>query len=284
MGGIRENANFRLNCAAWNTILPDSQLLYGGIPYPEIRLAPITGGMENVGYPDETAFYFDLLNASYQAGLPLSIGDGCPDIKLQSGIHAAERIQETDPAVRPAVFIKPYENRRILERIEWSRDVAGIIGIDIDSYNILTMRNLVKLERKNAARLRELKKTVDLPFAIKGVFTREDIELMREVLPDIAIISNHGGRVETRTGSTAEFLAEYGQELSRLCGEVWVDGGLRTTSHIIKAGLLGAKTIMLGRPVLSALCSGGPATVKKLADSLRLAPKVAEARIPIPVQ
>ncbi|MEE0998713.1 MAG: alpha-hydroxy-acid oxidizing protein, partial [Treponemataceae bacterium] len=180
-------------------------------------------------------------------------------------------LQRENPEEIPkaAVFIKPYPNQKILERIDWSRDIAECIGVDIDSYNILTMRNLVQLERKTPAQISELKKHAKLPFAIKGVFTKEDVELVKEVKPEIVVISNHGGRVENRIGSTAMFLKEYGPELKNYCDELWVDGGLRTKKDILTASYFGVSEVMLGRPFVTALCRGGEAEVKKMMEHLR---------------
>jgi isopentenyl diphosphate isomerase/L-lactate dehydrogenase-like FMN-dependent dehydrogenase len=180
-------------------------------------------------------------------------------------------LQRENPDENPkaAVFIKPYPNQKILERIDWSRDIAECIGVDIDSYNIVTMRNLVQLERKTPAQINELKKHAKLPFAIKGVFTKEDVELVKEVKPEIVVISNHGGRVENRIGSTAMFLKEYGPELKNYCGELWVDGGLRTKKDLKTASYFGVSEVMLGRPFVTALCRGGEAEVKKMVEHLR---------------
>jgi isopentenyl diphosphate isomerase/L-lactate dehydrogenase-like FMN-dependent dehydrogenase len=160
-------------------------------------------------------------------------------------------------------------NQKIIERIEWSAGVSEIIGVDIDSYNIVTMRNLVQLERKTPAQISELKKHAKLPFAIKGVFTKDDVELVKEVKPEIVVISNHGGRVENRIGSTAMFLKEYGPELKNYCGELWVDGGLRTKKDLKTASYFGVSEVMLGRPFVTALCRGGEAEVKKMVEHLR---------------
>ena len=114
------------------------------------------------------------------------------------------------------------------------------------------MRNLVNLERKTAAQLEEFREHTKLPFVIKGVFTDDDIALVREVRPDVVYISNHGGRVETRIGSTANFLAEHAAELKKYCQEIWVDGGIRTREDIQTALYYGADQIIMARPLIRA--------------------------------
>lgn len=274
MGGFNKNINFILNCKDWKNLrkeIIDFDKISKTLEMPKIRLAPITGAVENVGWNDEETFYFEITKACYESGAKLSIGDGCPDIKLQNGIKAIKMLQRENPDEDPkaAVFIKPYPNQKILERIDWSRDIAECIGVDIDSYNILTMRNLVQLERKTPPQIQELKNYAKLPFAIKGVFTKEDVELVKEVKPEIVVISNHGGRVENRIGSTAMFLKEYGPELKNYCGELWVDGGLRTKKDLKTASYFGVSEVMLGRPFITALCRGGEAEVKKMVEHLR---------------
>ena len=287
MGGFSQNVNFIRNCADWAVVEEEiknlgnkeyTKLLSASIP--EVRLAPITGGIENVGYSTEKGFYKDIIAAVYKAGCKLSIGDGCPDIKLLSGIEAVKSLWTSeasagagfsgtwaDSAALPkaAVFIKPYPQARIFERVEWSAPVAEYIGVDIDSYSILTMRNLVKLEKKTASQLKEIKKSAakkGIPFAVKGVFTREDVELMQEVRPDVIAISNHGGRVENRAGSSAVFMAENASTLRKYCGQLWVDGGIRKYRDLQTAAYFGISQVMIGRPFISALCRGGSAEVR----------------------
>ncbi|MCR4938918.1 MAG: alpha-hydroxy-acid oxidizing protein [Treponemataceae bacterium] len=155
--------------------------------------------------------------------------------------------------------------------MEWSAPVAEYLGIDIDSYSIVTMRNLVKLERKSIAQLIELKKEAakkGIPFAVKGIFTDSDIDLMKEVRPDVIVISNHGGRVENRIGSTALFMAENAALLSGYCGELWVDGGIRRHRDLLTAAYYGVSQVMVGRPFISALCRGGKAAVRSVYEGL----------------
>ena len=165
--------------------------------------------------------------------------------------------QKKQLPLKAAVFIKPYENVKIIERASWSRSIAEIIGVDIDAYNIVTMRNLVQLEKKSPAQMKELKRSFQVPFAIKGVFTQADLELVKAVQPDIAVISNHGGRVDNRTGSTIDFLAEHAEELGNNCGEIWIDGGIRRERDLYVASYYGAKQVLIARPIITALCRSG---------------------------
>ena len=73
------------------------------------------------------------------------------------------------------------------------------------------------------------------------------------------VVSNHGGRVETDIGSSAEFLARRGRELRNYCGEIWVDGGIRKQRDVEIARFFGASEVLVGRPFITALCRGDSA-------------------------
>ena len=269
LGGVFEGKNFQLNCEGWKELFDTACGAGKGeeisaIPVrPEkLRCGPVTGAVENIGYENEADFYLPYLMNAAEAGLGLCVGDGCPDEKLKLGTAAVKALSENpvvsirpsanSTTVKAAFFLKPYPQEKLFERIEWIRPYASHIGIDIDSYNIVTMRNLVNLERKTAAQLEEFREHTKLPFVIKGVFTDKDIELVREVRPDVVYISNHGGRVETRIGSTADFLAEHAVELKKYCKEIWVDGGIRTREDIQTALYYGADQVIMARPLIRA--------------------------------
>jgi isopentenyl diphosphate isomerase/L-lactate dehydrogenase-like FMN-dependent dehydrogenase len=273
MGGVRDNALFKRNCASWNDPAVLQAVTQNALPGVHtacaVRLGPITGAVENVGWHNEPSFYRELIHAAYSAGVHVTAGDGCPDIKLQSGIAALMTLPNNGTGARPAVFIKPYDNARIFERIDWSLPAAEIIGIDIDSYDIVTMRNLVHLEKKTAPQLRELKTHVPVQFAIKGVILDSDIPLIEAVRPDIVVVSNHGGRVDrTSVEAPIDFLLRHIKTLRASCGEIWIDGGIRTRQHVRTATLLGISEVMIGRPFISALCRGGKDAVADLAHTL----------------
>ena len=254
LGGVFEGKNFQLNYEGWRELLEEAVEKGDGdkicsIPVEPsiVRCGPVTGAVENIGYAQESDFYLPYLKNAVQAGFGLCVGDGCPDEKLKFGLAAVRELN-----VPAAFFLKPYPQEKLFERVEWIRPYASHIGIDIDSYNIVTMRNLVNLERKTAEQLKEFREYTKLPFVIKGVFTPDDLTLVSLVRPDVVYISNHGGRVETRIGSTAQFLAEYSKELKKYCKEIWVDGGIRTKQDIQTALYYGADQVILARPLIRA--------------------------------
>ncbi|HQL33982.1 MAG TPA: FMN-dependent dehydrogenase, partial [Treponemataceae bacterium] len=90
MGGVDGGANCILNYTDWGRFADG--ISAGEIGADEIgtgsilatlRLAPMTGAVQNLGYCDEKSWYFDIVEACIAAGVPVSIGDGYPDEKLQ---------------------------------------------------------------------------------------------------------------------------------------------------------------------------------------------------------
>ena len=195
--------------------------------------------------------------------LPLSVGDGFPDEKLHFALSALQELK-----TKAAVFLKPYPQTNLLKRAEIALPHAELIGVDVDAYNIITMRNQVSLEKKTPKELNELRRISGLALAIKGVFSDEDIELVRQTKPEIAIISNHGGRIDRPILSSADFLAKHFREISRYAGEVWVDGGIRHAEDLLTASHLGAKEVLIGRPIISRLIAAGKEEVKAFVDRL----------------
>lgn len=276
LGGVYENKNFQLNCSAWKQIRDNNPELLDAITSIKVtrnklRCGPVTGAQENIGFAEEKDFYFPYFDAAKTSGIGVCVGDGCPDEKLQYGLEAAKTcgfVAHNGDIAGAAFFLKPYPLEVLKKRVELIKDTASFIGMDIDSYNILTMRKLVNLEKKTASDLKAFRNLFDQPFVIKGVFTAEDVELVKQIKPDVVFISNHGGRIETRVGSSAEFLVNYGEELKQYCKELWIDGGIRTKEDVQTALYFGADRVLLARPIISALTKGGTAQVENLIKSL----------------
>jgi 4-hydroxymandelate oxidase len=88
------------------------------------------------------------------------------------------------------------------------------------------------------------------------------------------VVSNHGGRQLDTVVATTDALAEVAAAVGDRA-EVYVDGGVRRGTDVVKALALGARAVLVGRPVLWGLAVGGAAGVERvlsgLAGELRLA-------------
>lgn len=95
-----------------------------------------------------------------------------------------------------------------------------------------------------------------LPVVVKGVLRADDARRCVEAGAAAVIVSNHGARQLDQGPPTAEVLPEV---VGALAGgaEVYVDGGVRRPGDVAVALALGARAVLVGRPVLWALAAGG---------------------------
>jgi 4-hydroxymandelate oxidase len=106
-----------------------------------------------------------------------------------------------------------------------------------------------------------LRSLSDLPIVLKGILTAEDAALAARAEVDGIAVSNHGGRQLDGTIAALDALPEV-VDASGPC-EVYVDGGVRRGSDVLKALALGARAVMVGRPVLWGLAAAGEAGVRR---------------------
>ncbi|MCE2391050.1 MAG: alpha-hydroxy-acid oxidizing protein [Proteobacteria bacterium] len=95
-----------------------------------------------------------------------------------------------------------------------------------------------------------------VPLVIKGVMRGDDAAACVDAGAAAVIVSNHGGRQLDGAAATADVLREVVEAVGDR-GEVYVDGGIRRGQHVLKALALGARGVMLGRPVMWGLAAGG---------------------------
>ncbi|TCD66743.1 Cytochrome b2, mitochondrial precursor [Steccherinum ochraceum] len=114
-----------------------------------------------------------------------------------------------------------------------------------------------------------------MPIILKGIATAEDAILAYESGVQGIVLSNHGGRQLDTARSGLEVLLEVVVAL-RQRGyfpnpnfEIYVDGGVRRASDVLKAIALGAKAVGVGRPFLYAFCSYGQEGVEKAIQIFR---------------
>lgn len=114
--------------------------------------------------------------------------------------------------------------------------------------------------------LKVLRKHWDGPIVLKGILSAEDARSALECGVDGIIVSNHGGRQLDGAVPSLEMLPEIvdavGSQMT-----VLFDSGIRTGADIMKALCLGAKGVLVGRPVMYGLGIGGKEGAKHVLAS-----------------
>jgi 4-hydroxymandelate oxidase len=99
-----------------------------------------------------------------------------------------------------------------------------------------------------------------LPLVLKGVVRADDAARAASAGVDGIVVSNHGARQLDGSPATLDALPGVVEAVAgRL--EVYLDGGVRWGTDVLKALALGARAVLLGRPILWGLAVGGEAGV-----------------------
>ena len=112
-------------------------------------------------------------------------------------------------------------------------------------------------------------KTVQMPVFVKGVLRPEDAQLAMKCGVSGIIVSNHGGRQLDGAIATLDALPEIVSAIRNGGLDIIVDGGIRRGTDVIKALALGAKMVLVGRPILWGLAVDGEAGACAVLELLR---------------
>jgi 4-hydroxymandelate oxidase len=91
---------------------------------------------------------------------------------------------------------------------------------------------------------------------VKGVLRGDDATACVAAGASAVQISNHGGRQLDGVLATADALADVAAAVGDRA-EVYVDGGIRRGTDVLRALALGARSVFVGRPVLWGLAVNG---------------------------
>ncbi|RKP52458.1 alpha-hydroxy acid oxidase [Trinickia fusca] len=131
--------------------------------------------------------------------------------------------------------------------------------------------------------IRSLCEATRLPVIGKGIMNARDVAPALDAGLAGLMVSNHGGRQLDGSLSTIRALADIVEAVSKRV-PVFIDGGVRRGTDVLKALALGADAVFMGRPVLWALNAGGEqgvaGMVRLLADELRLGLQLSGCRSP----
>lgn len=113
-----------------------------------------------------------------------------------------------------------------------------------------------------------IRSLTSLPLVIKGIQTAEDAQLCVEHGVDGLIVSNHGGHALNDGYGTVDILPSVTDVVQGQV-EVYIDGGIRSGTDVLKAMALGARGVFIGRAAIWGLISGGEHGVSEVLRILK---------------
>lgn len=106
------------------------------------------------------------------------------------------------------------------------------------------------------------------PFFLKGLLNLEDVRIAMQTGVDGVMLGAHGGRQIDWTISALDILPK-AREIVGDGKALYMSGGIRRGSDVLKAIALGADAVLAGRTPLYGLCAAGAAGVARALEILR---------------
>ncbi|MBU1487815.1 ATP-grasp domain-containing protein [bacterium] len=260
-------ARFKINVKTIHSITsPDisCEILGLSLSMP-ILAAPIIGTTTNMGGAiSQDTYTKSVVDGCRAAGTIAMVGDGARVDHYQGELANIHRANGWGIAI----FKPRSDQREILTRIKAAEQVGAVAcGIDLDAACLTTMITKGQsVGPKSVQDLKDLIRSTSLPFIIKGIMTVPDAERAVEAGAKAIVVSNHGGRVLDYMPGALDVLPQIvkavGKEITIL-----VDGGIRSGLDVLKCLALGAKAVLIGRPVAIAAVGGEREGVKLLLES-----------------
>jgi len=143
----------------------------------------------------------------------------------------------------------------------------------IDDNNTVFIEKYLEMPRDSSLSWKDLdwiRSITSLPLILKGIMHPDDaVEAVRYGIQGI-IVSNHGGRQLDSSVSTIDALSDVIKAVGNNPQiDVYVDGGIRRGTDILKAVALGAKAVLIGRPILWGLAVDGEQGVRNVLEILK---------------
>jgi len=107
----------------------------------------------------------------------------------------------------------------------------------------------------------------DVPLILKGIATAEDAKRALECGADCVYVSNHGGRQLDHGLGSAEVLPEIVEAVGGRA-RIIVDGAFSRGTDVVKAMILGADAVAIGRLYVYGLAAAGAPGIVRLLEIL----------------
>jgi 4-hydroxymandelate oxidase len=231
-----------------------------------------------------------MAEASCQAGIPMMVSalSSCPVEEIaRTGVavwfqlywlrerHRLEQLIERAHAAGSAALVVtvdvPIMGRRLRDVRNQFTLPAEVVAANLTDGPTSGAHRVRAGESAVAAHTRELfgpaltwsdlewlRGRTSLPLAVKGILDPRDALRAVEMGVDAVVVSNHGGRqLDGAPASIAALPAVVGAVGDRC--PVLLDSGIRSGTDVLRALAVGARAVLIGRPLLWALAVGGAA-------------------------
>jgi L-lactate dehydrogenase (cytochrome) len=162
-----------------------------------------------------------------------------------------------DCALNPGWLLGTFMRTLLTHGMPHFENMDATRGPPIFSSN--QVRNTAKRDELSWEHMALIRRRWQGKLVIKGILSREDARIAREIGMDGIILSNHGGRQLDGAIAPLRVLPEIAADSGQF--PVMVDGGVRRGSDVLKALALGARFVFIGRPMLFAAAVAGEAGV-----------------------
>lgn len=199
-----------------------------------------------------------LVSACAEAGIAAFTGDGVDPTVMSSATAAMGRCGGMGVPT-----VKPWNIETIRPKMDQVKaSGAFAVAMDIDAAGLPFLKNLQPpAGSKTVEELREIIDDAGLPFIVKGIMTVKGALKAKEAGAKGIVVSNHGGRVLDQCPATVEVLEEIVDAVGKDM-VIIVDGGIRTGADVLKALALGADSVIIARPFVTAVFGGAEEGVK----------------------
>jgi isopentenyl diphosphate isomerase/L-lactate dehydrogenase-like FMN-dependent dehydrogenase len=161
-----------------------------------------------------------------------------------------------------------------MSRPRWAKDF--LLGYSGSTYRLRAARSaydnfaeaIMHIKSVTLTELGWLRERWRGPLVVKGIMRGDEVATMIDAGVDGFVVSNHGGRNLDGVPATIEVLPEVVAAAGGRA-EVFLDGGIRRGTDVVKALALGADAVLMGRPYMFGLASNGEAGVEQALELMR---------------
>lgn len=271
-GGTETEFTLQRNSLALEKIMLKLRVIHG--------LETVNTSVRILGQKVETpviiAPFANLRRVHPEAEIALAKGAEKAGAMMFLGPVARDSIKQVVDAVNIPIAWngEPWRDRDELATLIHLAEKAGCcaVGLCVDDFMGIKVKDhlLVLPKDKSLSReaIKELRKETSLPFFLKGIMTVEDALTAIEAGVDAIVVSNHGGRVLDYCQAPIEVLPQIAKAVDGKI-EILIDGGFRRGTDILKALALGARGVLVGRPICWGLGAAGAEGVARVLQMMR---------------